>query len=78
MGLAALGMGGALVVLLPLLQTRLGLPAWVLVAGCGIDGALVYGALLAALRVQEAGALAALLRGRLGGSTGSDRRLELA
>jgi putative peptidoglycan lipid II flippase len=67
-GLAALGMGGALGVLLPLLQTRSGLAAWALVGGCGIAGALVYGALLAALRVQEAGALAALLRGRLGGT----------
>ena len=66
-GVAALGMGGALVVLLPLLQTRLGLAAWALVVCCGIGGALVYGALLAALRVQEAGALAALLRQRLGG-----------
>jgi putative peptidoglycan lipid II flippase len=67
-GLAALGMGGALLVLLPLLQTRLGLAAWALVICCGIGGGLVYGALLAALRVQEAGALAALLRGRLGGT----------
>ena len=68
MGLAALGMGAALLVLLPLLQTGLGLGASIVVVCCGIGGALVYGALLAALRVREAGALAALLRGRLGGT----------
>jgi len=62
-GVAALGMGVALVALLPSLEAHLR-AAWQVVLAGGSVGVLVYGALLVLLRVREVGLLWQRLRDR--------------
>jgi putative peptidoglycan lipid II flippase len=64
-GLATLGMGAALAFALPPLQALVGPAPGPLVVSAGLGSLVVYGGLLALLRVREAGLLWMLVRARL-------------